>query len=106
LHKSNAQHPTMQQAFVLLCLACVALAEIDVEMQIVTRGELNDASMKSAIAAQGLVQPLEIKVQIVQMNATILSCAPGYYSESSKCLKCQCPNYITSNVTTVWFEPL
>ena len=90
----------------LVFFASVALAEIDVEMQIVTRGELNDASIKSAIAAQGLVQPLEIKIQIVQMNATILSCAPGYYSESSKCLKCQCPNYITSNVTTVWFEPL
>jgi hypothetical protein len=90
----------------LVFFASVALAEINVEMQIVTRGELNEVSMKSAIAAQGLVQPLEIKMQIVQMNATILSCAPGYYSESSSCLKCQCPNYITSNVTTVWFEPL
>ena len=97
--------PTMQWALVV-ALACVACAQIDVEMKIVTRGELSEASVKDAIAAQGLVQPIEIKMQLVQINATILSCAPGYHWESSKCAKCQCLNYLTSNVTAVWFEPL
>ena len=96
----------MQTVFLLQCLACAALAQLNVEMQIVTRGELDDVEIKNAILAQGLVQPVEIKMQLVQLNATIVACSPGYYWESSKCAKCQCLSYITSNVTAVSFEPL
>ena len=90
------------------CVLCATAADVSVQFNIVAHGALSEETIQNSIAAQSLVPAVEINLDLVALNATIIPgvCVAGYYWEANKCLQCKCLSYVGSSVKTVWFEPL